>query len=99
MSLTDRELEHLERLARVKLSGESREKLRGQLARIIEFVKQLQTIDTSGLGPCGQAAGLKPALRNDETQPCLPRDEVLGASPENRKGYFAVPPVIEADEL
>ena len=99
MSLTDRELEHLERLARVKLSAGSREKLRGQLARIIEFVKQLETIDTAGLELLARAADLKPALRGDETQPCLPRDEVLGASPENRKGYFAVPPVIEADEL
>ena len=99
MSLTDGELEHLERLARVKLSGESREKLRGQLVRIIEFVKQLQTIDTTGLDPRAQAAGLKPALRGDETKSCLPRDEVLAASPENRNGYFAVPAVIEADEL
>jgi aspartyl-tRNA(Asn)/glutamyl-tRNA(Gln) amidotransferase subunit C len=93
------DLEHLERLARVKLTGESREKLRGQLARIIEFVKQLQGIDTAGIEPRIQAAGLKPPLRGDETKPCLPRDEVLVASPENRKGYFAVPPVIEADEL
>ncbi|MCX5752929.1 MAG: Asp-tRNA(Asn)/Glu-tRNA(Gln) amidotransferase subunit GatC, partial [Candidatus Krumholzibacteria bacterium] len=83
-----------------KLSGESREKLRGQLARIIEFVKQLQSIDTAGIEPRAEAAGLKPALRRgDETKPCLPRDEVLAASPENRKGYFAVPSVIEADEL
>lgn len=99
MSLTDRELEHLERLARVKLSGESREKLRGQLARIIEFVKQLQTIDTAAIELRSPTADLKPALRGDETKPCLPRDEALAASPENRKGYFAVPPVIEADEL
>jgi aspartyl-tRNA(Asn)/glutamyl-tRNA(Gln) amidotransferase subunit C len=99
MSLTDEDLEHLERLARVKLSGESREKLRGQLARIIEFVKQLQSIDTAGIEPRAREAGLKPALRSDETKACLPRDEVLAASPENRKGYFAVPPVIEADEL
>jgi aspartyl-tRNA(Asn)/glutamyl-tRNA(Gln) amidotransferase subunit C len=99
MSLTDRELEHLDRLARVKLSGESREKLRGQLARIIEFVKQLQTIDTAGIELRSRTAELKPALRSDETKLSLPRDEALAASPENRKGYFAVPPVIEADEL
>ena len=99
MSLTDAELEHLERLARVKLSGQSREKLRGQLERIIEFVKQLQGIDTAGIEPRVRAAKLKPTLRGDETKNCLPRDEVLAASPESRKGYFAVPPVIEADEL
>jgi aspartyl-tRNA(Asn)/glutamyl-tRNA(Gln) amidotransferase subunit C len=99
MSLTESELEHLERLARVKLSGESREKLRGQLARIIEFVKQLERVDTTGLGPRVHAAELKPALRADVTKPCLPREEVLGAAPQKEKEFFGVPPVIEADEL
>ncbi len=99
MSLTDRELEHLERLARVKLSGEAREKLRGQLARIIEFVKQLQTIDTAGYEPRAAAGGFEQALRTDETKPCLPREEVLGAAPQRKKEFFGVPPVIEADEL
>ena len=99
MALTERELEHLERLARLRLSGESREKLRGQLARIIEFVKQLQTIDTSGYEPRAYAGGFEPALRADETKPCLPREEVLGAAPQREKEFFGVPPVIEADEL
>ena len=99
MSLTDTELEHLERLARVKLSGQSREKLRGQLARIIEFVKQLQTIDTAGYEPRAHVGGFEPALRADVTKPCLPREEVLGAAPQRKKEFFGVPPVIEADEL
>lgn len=99
MSLTDRELEHLERLARVKLSGEAREKLRGQLARIIEFVKQLQTIDTAGYEPRASVGGFEPELRADATKPCLPREEVLDAAPQREKEFFGVPPVIEADEL
>ncbi len=99
MSLSDRELEHLERLARVKLSGESREKLREQLARIIEFVKQLQTIDTAGYEPRASVGEFEPELRADETRPCLPREEVLGAAPRREREYFGVPPVIEADEL
>jgi aspartyl-tRNA(Asn)/glutamyl-tRNA(Gln) amidotransferase subunit C len=97
--LTDRELEHLEQLARVALAGDSREKLRGQLARIIEFVKQLQTIDTAGNEPRAHVGEFKPELRADETKPCLPREEVLGAAPQREKEFFGVPPVIEADEL
>lgn len=99
MVLSEKDLEHLERLARVKLSGASREKLRGQLARIIEFVKQLQSIDTTGIEPLAHVGELKPELRADVTEPCLPRDEVLAASPENRDGFFAVPAVIDTDEL
>jgi len=99
MELGELELEHLERLARVKLAGESRERLRGQLARIIEFVRQLQAIDTKGIEPRAYLGGFEPVLREDVTKPCLPRNEVLAASPENQGGFFTVPPVIEADEL
>lgn len=99
MALTERELEHLERLARVRLSGESREKLRGQLARIIDFVRQLQEIDTKGLKPRADVGALESVTRPDEVKPCLPRDEVLAASPENRDGFFVVPAVIDAEGL
>lgn len=99
MALSAGELEHLERLARVKLNDESREKLREQLARIIEFVKRLQAIDTAGIEPRAYVGEFEPKLRADATKPCLRREEVLAASPENQNGFFAVPPVIEADEL
>ena len=99
MALTERELEHLERLARLRLSGESREKLREQLARIIEFVRQLQEIDTTGLEPRAHVGAFESVPRPDEVKPCLPRDEVLAASPENRDGFFVVPAVIDAEGL
>jgi aspartyl-tRNA(Asn)/glutamyl-tRNA(Gln) amidotransferase subunit C len=99
MEFTEKDLGHLERLARVNLSGRSREKLRGQLMRIIECVKQLQSGDTTGYEPRAHVGGFEPALRADETKPCLPREEVLGAAPQREGEFFGVPPVIEADEL
>jgi aspartyl-tRNA(Asn)/glutamyl-tRNA(Gln) amidotransferase subunit C len=99
MELSDHELEHLERLARVRLGDESRERLREQLARIIEFVRQLQAVDTTGVEPRAYVGEFKPELRGDAARACLPRDEVLAAAPDQRYGFFSVPPVIEADEL
>lgn len=98
MSFTDADLEHLERLARIRLSGESREKLREQLARIIEFVRQLQAIDTAGREPRAYVGEFEPVLRGDEPHPCLPRDEALDAAPARRGEFFGVPPVIETEE-
>jgi len=99
VALTEKDLEHLEKLARVKLSGESREKLRAQLERIIEFVRQLEGVDTTGVEARSHVGEFTPKLRDDATKPCLPRAEVLAAAPAKRDGYFAVPSVIEADEL
>jgi aspartyl-tRNA(Asn)/glutamyl-tRNA(Gln) amidotransferase subunit C len=97
--LSDSDVQHLERLARVKLNDQSREKLREQLERIIEFVKQLQRIDTHGIVPRAYVGEFEPNLREDAVKPCLEREEVLAASPQNQNGFFSVPPVIEADEL
>ncbi len=98
MKLRDKDLEHLERLARVELSGESREKLKEQLGTIIEFVKKLQAIDTSKYEAKAYLSGFEPELRPDEAEECLDTDEVLTAAPDRHKGYFRVPPVIDRED-
>jgi aspartyl-tRNA(Asn)/glutamyl-tRNA(Gln) amidotransferase subunit C len=98
MKLKDKDLEHLERLARVELSGESREKLREQLGKIIEFVRKLQRIDTADYKPKAYLGDFEPELRPDETEECLETAEVLGVAPDRQNGYFRVPPVIDRDD-
>ncbi len=98
MQFTEQDLEHLERLARVRISSESRAALREQLARIIEFVRTLQRIDTEGIEPRAYVGEFEPRLRADEPRECLPREEVLGEAPDPRDAFFGVPPVIETEE-
>ncbi len=98
MELKDKDLEHLERLARVELSAESREKLRKQLGTIIEFVRKLQGIDTADYKPKAYLGGFEPELRPDEAKECLETEEVLGAAPDRQNGYFRVPPVIDRED-
>lgn len=98
MELKDADLKNLERLARVELSGKSRDKLRVQLGDIIGFVQNLQAIDTSGYSPRAYLGGFEPELRRDETRECLSREEVLRAAPDALNGFFRVPPVIGREE-
>ncbi|UCF04404.1 MAG: Asp-tRNA(Asn)/Glu-tRNA(Gln) amidotransferase subunit GatC [bacterium] len=97
MDLEGSELEHIERLARVRVSEESRERLRVQLSRIIGFVRRLQEVDTSGYSPRLYVLEVAQNLREDEVGDCLERDEALAGSPDSDKGLFRVPPVIETD--
>ena len=98
MELKDADLKHIERLARVELSGESRKKLREQLSDIIGFVQKLQAIDTSGYAPRAYLGGFEPELRVDLTEECLSREEILEQAPDAMKGFFRVPPVIDREE-
>jgi aspartyl-tRNA(Asn)/glutamyl-tRNA(Gln) amidotransferase subunit C len=98
VELNDADLKHFEELARVELSGESREKLREQLGDIIGFVQKLQAIDTAGYTPKAYLGGFEPELREDVTGECLSRDEVLKQAPDALKDFFRVPPVIGREE-
>lgn len=98
VKLNDEDLKHIEELARVELSGEAREKLRGQLGDIIGFVQKLQAIDTSGYSPKAYLGGFEPEPREDVKGECLSRDEVLEQAPDEQNGFFRVPPVIDRDE-
>jgi aspartyl-tRNA(Asn)/glutamyl-tRNA(Gln) amidotransferase subunit C len=97
MDLEESELEHIERLARVKVDEGSKERLREQLSRIIGFVRRLQEVDTSGYSPPSYLFETAHGLREDEVGDCLKRKDVLDGSPDSDKGLFRVPQVIETD--
>jgi aspartyl-tRNA(Asn)/glutamyl-tRNA(Gln) amidotransferase subunit C len=93
--LSDEELKKIEKLAAVKLEGKAREKLKGQLARIIDFVRKLEKIDTTGYSPRAYVGDLEPLLREDGVGESLDRDEVIAQAPDSEDGLFRVPPVID----
>ena len=96
MTLTEDELRHFERLARVSIGGESRDKLKAQLAHIISFVQKLQEADITGRDL--SCASSEPRLRDDEPEACLGRDEIIAEAPASERGFFQVPAVIETEE-
>lgn len=69
MSVISREeLLKLAQLARLKLTEEEIERLPEELSTILEYVKQLDKVDTNGLEPTYQVTGLKNITRSDEPQ-------------------------------
>jgi aspartyl-tRNA(Asn)/glutamyl-tRNA(Gln) amidotransferase subunit C len=95
--LTDEELRRIEELARVRLTGDSREKLRGQLAGIIDFVRRLGDIDRAEAESTPADGSRGGTGRRDVVEDCLSKKEVLDQAPESERGMFRVPPVIETD--
>jgi aspartyl-tRNA(Asn)/glutamyl-tRNA(Gln) amidotransferase subunit C len=96
----DRDLiTHLEELARIELAGDERELLTRQLARIVDFVKTIQAVDTTGVEETSSPIHLDEShLRDDDPRRGLDREEALREAPDEVDGYYRVPPVIECDE-
>ena len=90
-------IRHLEALARLELSPAERERLGADLARILDYVAQLDALDLQGVPPTAQVLEIAQALREDAPGPSLPQDEVLRSAARAQGGYFLLPPVIGQD--
>jgi aspartyl-tRNA(Asn)/glutamyl-tRNA(Gln) amidotransferase subunit C len=95
MALTTKEVEHVARLARLRLSPDELEKMRAQLSNILEHIAMLTEIDVSDVPPTAQVTDLLNILRADETRPSLPREDVLANAPDQLEGMFRVKAIFD----
>jgi aspartyl-tRNA(Asn)/glutamyl-tRNA(Gln) amidotransferase subunit C len=96
MKIDEKMIRHLEKLARIDLTAGERGRLSEQLNRIVEYVEQLQEIDTADVAPTSAVFHKEhSALRPDEPGPSLDRDKILRQAPDATDGFFRVPKVVE----
>jgi aspartyl-tRNA(Asn)/glutamyl-tRNA(Gln) amidotransferase subunit C len=95
MSLTQDEVRHIARLARLGLSSEEVERLRDQLSTILDHFQGLNAFDTEGVPPTAQSFDLTNVERDDASRPSAPREEVLANAPRNEGGYIRVRAVLD----
>jgi aspartyl-tRNA(Asn)/glutamyl-tRNA(Gln) amidotransferase subunit C len=78
---TKEQIEHIAKLARLKLTPQEMEKMPGQLTSILEWMNVLNEVDTSTVEPTAQVTGLTNALRDDTVRASdATPDDLLGCS-------------------
>jgi aspartyl-tRNA(Asn)/glutamyl-tRNA(Gln) amidotransferase subunit C len=95
MSVTNEQVRHIAKLARIAMSDEEIERLAPELNNILDWVEQLAEVNTEGVEPLTAVIDLKLRLRDDVVNDGNIRDAVLANAPEAQHGFFAVPKVIE----
>jgi aspartyl-tRNA(Asn)/glutamyl-tRNA(Gln) amidotransferase subunit C len=95
MSLTPNEVEHIALLARLELSLEEKELFREQLSSILEHVRLLQKLETSHILPTSSVLPPLSRLREDDIKAGLSKDQALRNAPDEYRGQFRVPPVLD----
>lgn len=91
--LTSSDIEKTARLANLPLSDSEIFTYQEQLSQIVDFVSQLEEVDTSSIEPTSQTTGLVNVTRKDEIDVTrvLTQDEALSNSDKTHNGYFVVP--------
>lgn len=95
MKIGNKDVEHVARLARLRLTEEEKEKFGKQLNRILKYVEKLNELNTENVKSISSVVPLKNVLREDELKPSLPVENVLSNAPDKKGEYFKVPRIIE----
>jgi aspartyl-tRNA(Asn)/glutamyl-tRNA(Gln) amidotransferase subunit C len=93
MALTTEEVRKIAVLARLRFSAEEEVAMASQLGEIVDYIDQLQAIETGA-----EMASRQPKADTEESRrssdlplPCMPRDTFLANAPASRDGFLEVP--------
>lgn len=87
-------VEYLAKLARIKLSDAEISKLVRDLETILDYVSQLNQLDTEKVKPVTHVLRLNNVFRKDEKKSSLQVVEVFKNAPEKTENMFKVPGII-----
>ena len=99
-NVTEKDVERVAELANLELQPEESGRMVHDLNAILDYVAQLNELDTAGVIPLAQISELEGAggagvLRADTRAPSLDRAAVMAQAPETDQAFFKVPKVIE----
>ena len=99
VKLTVADVERVAELAHLELAPEEIDPMLRDLNAILDYVAELNQLDTSGIEPLAQVGELEnasiPQPRPDVVAPSLDRTVVMAQAPESDGAFFKVPKVIE----
>ncbi len=95
MSVDKATVARIARLARIKVPEDRQEQLVGELNGILDWIAELDEVDTGAVEPLASVTGHGLPRRSDEVTDGNRVDEVLANVPETAGGFFVVPKVVE----
>jgi aspartyl-tRNA(Asn)/glutamyl-tRNA(Gln) amidotransferase subunit C len=95
MIITDELLDYVAQLSRLQIADDSRDKLRTDLAGIIDQMELLKEVDTTDVEPMSHVFRITNVTREDEVLPSSPREDLLANAPKQDGSGFLVPKAVE----
>lgn len=95
MSISEQEIEHVAKLARLSLSKQEVIQYAAEMSNLIDFVNRLNELDTTGIEPTANAVKMENVFREDKAEQSFGREKILQNAPSQENGCFKVPRVVE----
>jgi aspartyl-tRNA(Asn)/glutamyl-tRNA(Gln) amidotransferase subunit C len=95
MALTADEVLWVAHLARLELTTDEVATMTRQLGAILDYVQQLDQVNTDGVEPLAHPLPVHNVFRADDQAPSLPVDAALANAPNRSGDFYSVPAVLD----
>jgi aspartyl-tRNA(Asn)/glutamyl-tRNA(Gln) amidotransferase subunit C len=95
MSLSIEDVAKVALLARLRIEPDDLATFTAQINSIVDYVAQLQELDTTDVEPLAHGIELRNVFRDDARGPALDREKALANAPQQNQSSFLVPAVLE----
>ena len=95
MQVDEATVRRIARLARIKVSDEEAKGLEKELSGILDWVKQLDEVDTSAVEPMTRVVDQQLKMRDDVVTAGGDASAILANAPQSEDNFFVVPKVVE----
>tara|TARA_Y100001978_G_C23689223_1_gene433730 strand:+ start:1970 stop:2263 length:294 start_codon:yes stop_codon:yes gene_type:complete len=93
--ITKDQVSKVAKLARLKLNDEEIDNHAIQIEKILDYINQLEKIDTENVQCTTRAIEVINVFRNDEKKQFNNRDEILNLAPAREDDFYKVPKIIK----
>lgn len=95
--LDEAAVRHVARLARLKITDDEAALFASQLSKVLEYVEQLNELDTQNVPPTAHALAVSNVFRDDVIRHSWTPDQALHNAPDGHDGFFRVPKVLDQE--
>jgi aspartyl-tRNA(Asn)/glutamyl-tRNA(Gln) amidotransferase subunit C len=96
VAVTKKDVEHIAKLAKLKFTDEEKQKLQGEMNKVLDYIDTLNEIpDLDKVEPLENINDTENIFREDESEKCLTKEEALKNAPAKTENFFKVPKVLD----
>jgi aspartyl-tRNA(Asn)/glutamyl-tRNA(Gln) amidotransferase subunit C len=95
MQIDEKTVRRIARLARIKITDAEAKGLEGELSGILDWVKQLDEVDTRDVAPMTRVVAMQLRLREDVVTDGEIAGDVTLNAPATEDHFYVVPKVVE----
>ena len=95
MQVDEATVRRIARLARIKITDQEAADLQSELSGILQWVEQLDEVDTSGIEPMTRVVPIDLKKREDVVTDGAKAEAVVANAPQRENHFFVVPKVVE----